>query len=85
MMIVYDYDSNHIFIQPFRNRTAKCLLDAYYKIIHTRLVNAGLRPQLQRLDKECSEMLKTFMKQEKVDYQLVPPGLHRRNAAERAI
>jgi hypothetical protein len=83
MMIVYDYDSNHISIQPFRNRTAKCLLDAY-KIVHARLVNAELRPQLQRLDNECSEMLKSFMQQEKVDFQLVPPGLHQRNAAKRA-
>jgi hypothetical protein len=29
--------------------------------------------------------LKAFLTKEKIDYQLVPPGLHRRNAAERAI
>jgi hypothetical protein len=84
LMVVYDYDSNHLFAQPFRNRTAKCILDAY-KLVHARLVKAGLRPQLQRLDNECSAILKDFLQQENVDYQLVPPGVHRRNAAERGI
>jgi hypothetical protein len=73
MMVVYDYDSNHIFVQPFRNWTAKCILAAY-KIVHAGLVAAGLRPQLQRLDNECSAMLKEFLLQENVDFQLVPPG-----------
>jgi hypothetical protein len=71
MLVVYDYDSNHNFVQPFRNRTAKCILDAY-KIVHARLITAGLRPQLQRLDNECSAMLKYFLLQENVDFQLGP-------------
>jgi hypothetical protein len=83
LMIVYDYDSNHIFATPFKTRTAKYILDAY-KIVHAQLCVAGLRPQLQRLDNECSENLKEFLRTEKVDFQLVPPGSHRRNAAERA-
>ena len=36
IMIVYDFDSNFIFVQPFYNRTAKCLLETY-KILHQRL------------------------------------------------
>ena len=71
IMIIYDYDSNFIFAQPYKNRTAKCLLDAY-KILHARLCNAGLKPRLQRLDNECSQMLKEFMDKEAIDYQLVP-------------
>ncbi|KAI2496471.1 hypothetical protein MHU86_18012 [Fragilaria crotonensis] len=65
-------------------RTGPCIL-AGYQVLHARLVAAGLRPQLQRLDNECSTALKQFMSAEDVDYQLVPPNLHRRNAAERAI
>jgi hypothetical protein len=90
MMIVYDYDSNHIFIQPFRNRTAKCLLEAFCTI-HTRLVKAGLRPQLHRspqlhrLDNKCSTQLKDFLHAKDIKFQLVPPAVHQRNAAERAI
>jgi hypothetical protein len=84
VMIVYDYDSNFIFAQPFRNRTAPCLLAAF-TALHKRLCLAGLRPKLQRLDNECSASLKAFMTDEGIDYQLVPPAVHRRNAAERAI
>jgi hypothetical protein len=84
MMICYDYDSNFIFAQPFRNRTAKCILDDY-KVIHTRLTRTGLRPHLQRLDNECSKLLKDFLHDQAVDFQLVPPSDHRRNAAEGAI
>jgi hypothetical protein len=44
-----------------------------------------MKPQLQRLDNECSKSLKTFMHEQEIYCQLVPPGVHRRNAAERAI
>jgi hypothetical protein len=83
-MVLYDYDSNHIFAQPFKNRTAHCITEAY-KILHQRLCDAGFKPKLQRLDNECSEMLKRFLKLKDVNFLLVPPGVHRRNAAERAI
>jgi hypothetical protein len=49
------------------------------------MCQAGQRPLLQRLDNECSESLKDYMHDEGVNFQLVPPGVHRRNAAERAI
>jgi hypothetical protein len=56
MMVCYDYDSNFIFAQPFQNRTAKCILDAY-KVIHTRLCRAGLRPKKEhvRLNKKSMD------------------------------
>jgi hypothetical protein len=37
------------------------------------------------LDNEAPSGLKHFMKAKAVDLKLVPPHLHRRNAAERAI
>ena len=84
IMVVYDYDSNYVFLEAFRTRTAACLLAAY-KNIHARLVSAGLRPQYQTLDSEISDAFKAFLRTVGVTYQLVPPGVHRRNAAERAI
>jgi Reverse transcriptase (RNA-dependent DNA polymerase) len=84
LVILYDYDSNSILAEPTKNKSAESILTAY-KALHARLCAAGLRPQLQRLDNECSTLLKQFMTAEGVDYQLVPPGVHRRNAAERAI
>jgi hypothetical protein len=84
LIVLYGYDSNHIFAQPFKSRTAHCITEAY-KILHQRLCNAGFKPKLQHLDNECSKMLKRFLKLKDVDFQLVPPGVHRRNAAECAI
>ena len=84
LLILYDYDSNSILAEPMPRRTGLCILHAY-KVVHARLVAAGLRPKLQRLDNEASAILKDFMAEEGIDYQLVPPGSHRRNAAERAI
>ena len=37
------------------------------------------------LDDECSTLLKDFMDMESIDFQLVPPAVHRCNAAEQAI
>ena len=85
LLVVYDYDSNGILVEPMKNRTANSILQAF-TTIHARLVAAaGLRPQLQRLDNECSEALKAFLSKESIDFQLIPPNVHRRNAAERAI
>jgi hypothetical protein len=84
LIVIYDYDSNAILAEPLMNRTAKEILRAYTSI-HTLLVTRGLRPRLQRLDNEASTILKDFMHQADIDFQLVPPGMHRRNAAERAI
>ena len=42
-------------------------------------------PNLHILDNECSGEMKTMLKEKQVTFQLVPPHIHRRNAAERAI
>jgi hypothetical protein len=65
-MILYDYDTNAIFAEPLQNRRAASILTAY-KTLHARLCAAGFRPKLQRLDNECSNLLKAFMTAEKVD------------------
>ncbi|GAX14227.1 hypothetical protein FisN_1Hu418 [Fistulifera solaris] len=75
--------------QIYTDQTGKFITPASlvtaYKKLHNRLVRGGLRPRLQRLDNEASHELKEFMTDEGIDYQLVPPAVHRRNAAERAI
>ena len=42
-------------------------------------------PKLQRRYNECPQGLKNFLHAQNVDFQIVPPHLHRRNTAERAI
>ena len=84
ILTVYCYDANAILMEPLQNRKAETILQAYKKIV-AKLVAGGCRPKLQRMDNECSTLLKEYMLDEKINYQLVPPHDHQRNAAERAI
>jgi hypothetical protein len=84
IMIVYSYNSNAILTEPLSSRTENELPQAY-TVIHTKLTEHGLKPTLQRLDNEAPGKVKQFMASNGVSYQLVPPHIHRRNLAERAI
>ena len=84
VFVLYDYDSNSIMARPLKSREAQQILEAFQSCYNV-LRRAGLKPKLHRLDNECSAILKEFMQTEEIDCQLVPPGIHRRNAAERAI
>ena len=67
------------------SRKDKHTLKAYNTIME-RLKAKGLTVDLQVLDNDTSKELKKTITQEwKVEYQLVPLDVHRRNAAERAI
>ena len=83
-LVLYDFDSNLVWAVPMPSRTKHQILKAMketFKLLSSR----GLKPQLQRLDNECSKLLKDYMSEEGVDYQLTPKGKHSRNAAEKAI
>jgi hypothetical protein len=56
-----------------------------YDTIHQELTAKGFKPKPETFDNEASAALKNFFTANDVDYQLVPPHCHRRNAAERAI
>jgi hypothetical protein len=51
----------------------------------TQLSISGHAPKLHILDNEASSILKKSLLKHKIQYQLVPPHIHCRNAAERAI
>jgi hypothetical protein len=84
IMILYDYDSNAILAQPIKDRTATELLKAF-QIMEQEFVARGLKPKLMTLDNEASKLLNTYLHQQDITFQLVPPYSHRRNSAERAI
>ena len=84
ILILWDSDSNAILAEPMQNRTAAEHVRAY-EVLHTFLSQRGCRPQLQRLDNEASEALKTKISEKDMEYQLVPPHNHRTNPCERAI
>jgi hypothetical protein len=69
---------------PMTSRSASEWVKAY-DTIHQELTVKGFKPKLQTLDNEASTALKNFFTVNNVDYQLVPPNCHRRNAAERSI
>jgi hypothetical protein len=64
-----------------KNKNAASILDAY-KIVIQKLKLAGCHATLQQLDNECSSVLKEYMQEQVIAFQLVPPGTHRRNAAK---
>ena len=37
------------------------------------------------MDNECSDLVMNFLQQNNLELQLVPPNIHRTNAAEKAI
>ena len=76
MLVLYEYDSNVILAKPMKNRTAKSIVAAY-QTIHQLLVKRGLKPSLQHLDNEASAALRTYLDDHHIDYQLVPPHVHR--------
>jgi hypothetical protein len=75
ILTVYCYDANAILMEPIQNCKAETILVAYKKIV-AKLVAGGCRPKLQRMDNECSSLLKEYMQDENIDYQLVPPHDH---------
>jgi hypothetical protein len=83
-MILYDYDSNAILAQTIKDLTAPELLKAF-QCMEQELVARGLKPKLMTLDNEASTLLKDYLHQQDITFQLVPPYSHRRNSVKRAI
>jgi hypothetical protein len=84
VMVYYVYDCNYVKVFPMNSRSASEWVKAYDHI-HQELTAEGFKPKLQTHDNEASSTLKTFFTTNDVEYQLVPPHCHRRNAAERFI
>ena len=84
LYILYDFDSNAIFALPIKNRQAKTLTTAW-ETLYQRLTNTGHKTKHFILDNEISGELKKAFNKYNVSFELTPPHMHRRNAAERAI
>ena len=84
ILIVYHYDANAILAEPLKDITAKSIASAHQQI-YEYLTIRGLKPKFEILDNECSRDLVKLMTKNNIVFQLVPPHLHRANAAERAI
>jgi hypothetical protein len=85
VMIAFHADGNLILQQAFKTKSDHHRIAAYNSIM-TRLAARGLSVDLQILDNEASAAYKEAITFKwNATFQLVPPDMHRRNRAERAI
>ncbi len=84
-MVMLEYDSDYILVEPMRNRTTAEILRAHQHLID-RLNERGIFPMHQVLDNEVSAEYKhQITAVNEMTYQLVPPGDHQRNIVEKEI
>ena len=84
VMVMYDNDTNAILAEAMKSRTQDEMVRAQAHL-HGMLTKRGFKPHVQILDNECPAKLEEYLRKQQVNFQLVPPHLHRTNAAERAI
>ena len=85
IMLAYHDAANVILVQPFQSKGDHHRIPAY-NIIRTRLKSRGINVDQQVLDNEISAAYSnTITEVWKCKLQKVPPDMHRRNKAERAI
>jgi len=84
MLVVYDYQTNAILVEPMKSFDSPSILAAFQK--HFKyLERKGFKPIFNVLDNQASKVIKEFLTEEGSPYQFVEPHNHRVNASERAI
>jgi hypothetical protein len=73
---LYEYDSNAILSKPLKTRQAMDITTAWTKL-HNKLLDNGFSPTLRILDNECSHVMKQAFAKHSVNFQFVPPRVHR--------
>jgi hypothetical protein len=76
--------ANFIFVKPMHNRSNEEMIWAYKKIIN-RMRMAGLGIKKHTFNNKASDAFKQYIRQQQIQFELVPLGNHRCNQAERAI
>ena len=67
-----------------KNRTDKEFIRVF-QYLHGHLTTIVLKPNCMQIYNEASPSFQALLKDKCIGYQLPPPGMHRRNAAEWAI
>jgi hypothetical protein len=85
VMVMVKIDSNAILLEPLKSRHDHELIRAYDTLM-SHLRCCSVHPKKHVLDNEISNNMKNHIKDKsQFTVELVPPGCHRRNAAEVAI
>jgi hypothetical protein len=83
-MVLYEIDLNVILVDGMQDKTSSEMVAAYL-ILVARLEEKVFEPKLHILDNAISREIKQAIKDNDMEYQLVPPHDHRQNVAENAI
>jgi hypothetical protein len=84
IMVVVELDGNFIDPEPMKDKSEGAMIKAYTTLWLRLTASGTVKPTTHILDNAASEEYKRIiLKNSKI--QLVPPGNHRRNLAERAI
>ena len=80
IFVFYHYDTNTIMVYAIKSRNTPELCEAWTKAFDNLKAHSE-NPNFHILDNECSREMKLMFQSANVQYQLVPPHIHRRNAA----
>ena len=83
-MVAWHSESNAILVRAFQSKHDSHRIAAYQHL-HHRLAQRHAEPDVHILDNEVSTAFKHTIEANNCTVQLVPPHVHRRNRAERAI
>ena len=84
VLAIYDYDVNAILAGPLKTQQAKEIATVWEEK-RLQFTKNGHEVKYYIMDNEYSQDFQRAIKKNKLDYQLVPPNQHQRNAAECAI
>ena len=84
IMVFYYVDSNAILVRPTKSKTSIEMNATVISMIQ-HLSRRGFKPKYYVLNNKVSDLLKTTFRKLEIKFELVPPGMHRRNIAGRAI
>jgi hypothetical protein len=84
IMVIIHVDANCIFCEPMKNKTEGKMIATYQKIVN-QMRMASLGRKHHQLDNKALATFKECIKANGMTHELVPPGNHRGNLAERAI
>ena len=84
IFLFYHYDTNTINGNEIKSHNTTDICDTW-QIPYAQLKAHGEAPNIHIIDNKCSKEMKTIFKESQVGYKLVPPHIHQRNTAERAI
>ena len=84
LLLLYDFDSNVILVEPLKTRQAGEMTKAW-TILQKNLIHSGHITKNYIVDNEYDTDLKQALSKHDLSYELTPTSIHRRNTKERAI